>query len=1154
MKKLKLVAILAMVSFIFFMGCKKDDYKAIVGVCPLVNSTNPVNNATGVPLNKIITATFNEKMNPATFTQTSFTIQGATALKESTAVSGTVSFTDSTATLIPSSPLLPYTTYTGTIKSSVRDLMGNFLQEDYVWTFNTDASPTVSSTDPVNNGTGVVLDKIISATFSVPMDPLSITATTFTIKQGTTIITGTIVYNGITASFTPTIALTPNSIYTGTITTGAKNVAGTPLVSNFVWTFTTDLVPTVISTDPANNAIGVVLDKTVSVTFSVPMDPLTITSASFTLKQGTTSVAGVVSYSGSTASFIPSSPLNPNATYTGTITTGAKNVGGIQLANNYVWTFSTGLSPTVISTEPANNAIGVALDKTVKATYSEPMDPLTITSATFTLKQGTTIVAGEISYSGLTATFIPSSPLNPNATYTGTITTGAKNVGGIQLANNYVWTFTTGLPPTVISTDPTNNAIGVAPDKTVAATYSVPMDVLTITSSTFTLKQGTTSVAGVVSYSGSTAFFNPTIDLLPGAIYTATITKGAKNLSGTAIANNYVWTFTTAIAIPPTVISTDPLNNATNVSINKTVAATFSVSMDELTITSATFTLKQGTTSIAGLVSYSGSTAFFNPSVNLLPGTLYTATITTGAMNLDRTAMANNYVWTFTTSSDIVITPTVILTNPLNNATNVAFDKTVAAIFSVPMNVLTISSSTFTLKQGTTSIAGEVSYSGSTAFFNPTSDLLPGLLYTASITTGAKNLVGTPIENDYVWTFTTALTIPPSVISTDPINNEIDVVKYKRLAATFNMRMNSMTINSSTFTLKQGTTSISGSVYYASSVAYFQPDVLLSPGTTYTATITTGAKNMAGTPLENDYVWSFITISPNIQYSLILTAVNGIVSKNPNLLLYDYGTIVELTATPNPGYSFTSWSGDALGSVNPLIVTMDANKNISANFTEDTIIIINPANPLGVDLGSAGNFAILAGSGISNTGVTTHIVGDVGSFPTATINGLLPGNVDGILYTSADPLVDQAKLALTAAYNDAQSRSLNAISLPGQLGGLTFAPGLYVNSSTSGISGTGANGILTLDAGGDANAVWIFKMGSTLITDTGTSIVLAGGAQAKNIYWSVGSSATLGTNSIFYGNILADQSITLTTGATLHGRALTRIAAVTLDSSTIIKP
>jgi len=105
-----------------------------------------------------------------------------------------------------------------------------------------------------------------------------------------------------------------------------------------------------------------------------------------------------------------------------------------------------------------------------------------------------------------------------------------------------------------------------------------------------------------------------------------------------------------------------------------------------------------------------------------------------------------------------------------------------------------------------------------------------------------------------------------------------------------------------------------------------------------------------------------------------------------------------------------------------------------------------------------------------------------------------------------------------------------------------------------GFLGTGGIGFLTLDAQGNENAVWIFQIGSTLTTDPATSIVLAGGAKAENIFWIVGTSATLGTTSVFYGSILADQAITLNTGAILNGRALTRIAAVTLDASTITTP
>ena len=390
----------------------------------------------------------------------------------------------------------------------------------------------------------------------------------------------------------------------------------------------------------------------------------------------------------------------------------------------------------------------------------------------------------------------------------------------------------------------------------------------------------------------------------------------------------------------------------------------------------------------------------------------------------------------------------------------------------------------------------------------------------------------------------------PEVTLTDPIDGSINVVTSKRISATFNEAMNPTTININTFFVKKGVDLVQGSVLYTGLKATFVPTDLLEANTVYSATITRGAADPMGNVMKKDTTWSFTTVPPVVQFTVnlsILPLNSGTVTgAGP----YNTGANVTISATPFAGFEFVNWTegGLSVSTLDNYTFVLSTDRTLVANF--NAII----SGPPGIDLGSAGNFAILAGSGVSNTGVTTTIKGDVGSFPTATMNGLLSGNVDGLLYTVADPIVGIAKGHLTTAYNDAQARSLDAISLPGQLGGLTLAPGLYVNSSTSGISGTGANGILTLNAGGNPNAVWIFKMGSTLITDAGTSIVLAGGAKAKNIYWSVGTSATLGTNSIFFGNILADQSITLTTGASLTGRALTRIGAVTLDTNVVTKP
>ena len=202
-----------------------------------------------------------------------------------------------------------------------------------------------------------------------------------------------------------------------------------------------------------------------------------------------------------------------------------------------------------------------------------------------------------------------------------------------------------------------------------------------------------------------------------------------------------------------------------------------------------------------------------------------------------------------------------------------------------------------------------------------------------------------------------------------------------------------------------------------------------------------------------------------------------------------------------------------------------------------------------IDLGTAGTFAILAGSTVTNTGPSI-VTGDLGLSPGAAVVGFPPGILNGAMFTGVGSAAGQAKLDLAAAFADAAGRSTDAISLPGDLSGLVLYPGLYTNATSVMLSA----GTVTLDARGDVGALFVFQMGTTLTTGSSTQVLLSGGAQAANIYWQVGSSATLGTSSIFKGNILAQESITLTTRATMEGRALTQAAAVTLDNAVITVP
>jgi hypothetical protein len=206
-------------------------------------------------------------------------------------------------------------------------------------------------------------------------------------------------------------------------------------------------------------------------------------------------------------------------------------------------------------------------------------------------------------------------------------------------------------------------------------------------------------------------------------------------------------------------------------------------------------------------------------------------------------------------------------------------------------------------------------------------------------------------------------------------------------------------------------------------------------------------------------------------------------------------------------------------------------------------LIASAAQPT-VNLGTAASYAVLAGQGVTNTGPTV-IKGDLGTSPNPAVTGFPPGQVNGAIHT-ADAAALQAQSDLTTAYNDAAGRT-PVSTIATELGGQTLTPGVYnSNSGTFQITGT-----LTLNAQGNPNGVFIFQTASTLVTATSSDVRLLGGAQPCTVFWQIGSTATLGTDSTFTGTIMALTSIQVLTNVTLDGRVLARNGSVALDADTI---
>jgi len=613
-------------------------------------------------------------------------------------------------------------------------------------------------------------------------------------------------------------------------------------------------------------------------------------------------------------------------------------------------------------------------------------------------------------------------------------------------------------------------------------------------------------------------------------------------------------------AIAPTVTAVAPVNNGTGVPLNlQTIALAFSEPMAPITNASTiTVSCAVSCANPTGTVTLDASsinaTFALTPGTTLVPNMQYTVTVTGARSLVAGLPLVNPYVWQFKTGSSSDVTrPRVNLTVPATassgSTSGVQTNTAISAAFSEQMNPATLNAAGMMVSCAAPCVSpvGAVSYSvaNQTAVFTPAVALAPNTTYTATVNQSASDLAGNtlggnqaslPAASNYVWTFTTGpmagATANISVLSTNPVANALGQCPSTAVSATFSvpsgLRMDPATVNTSTFSMigpSSGSTPvIAASVVLDAAtgqIATFTPQSPLVSGGTYVVTIKSGANGVKDLAVPAD------TLAGDVSWNLTVGSASG-----SCLAPISLGSAA----------SFGTFGGSA-GMTNSGLLT-----------------VIN------------GN--------IGTTAVSTAVTGfhDAGPGCTYTETPLNAGTVNGNIDTAAPPPTSACSsegtattfAAATLARADALAAYNQMVALPGgpdpgagNLANLVLAPGVYTAASGSfRIQG----GNLTLDAQGNANAVWVFQMASTLtVGGPGAafpqSITLVNGAQAKNVFWQVGTAATInaGGGGTMVGTLIAQAGVPFstagnTTVVTLNGRVLSLGASVTLVNTVINVP
>jgi hypothetical protein len=887
---------------------------------PALTGTSPVSGDTNIPLNgnasggTPVVLQFSTPIDPIT-AQTGFSMESG-----SNPVPGNFSYStsDQTVTFTPVNPLAASTTYTVGYTTQITDTTGNPLSNPGSFSFTSGTSadtsgPSVVLVDPPSNASyGVGLNVTPHLTFSEPVNELTLPGALVLNYCDTTYYyycyyalpvpgTVTVAANRLSATFTPSAPLLPNTLYylylNGNETDIAGNYGGGS--NTYFYTGTSaDTNPTTVATiSPTNSQTGVPTNAQVIAVMGAQIDPTTITNSSITVKQGSNSIAGTVTLASDnvTLTFVPTSALTASKAYNVSVG-GFKDLEG-NTVTTFTSSFTTGTSSygsgsfTLVSTNPVSGATNVSVTSPVTFTMSNLIDPASVTpnSVEVYLYATYEIVAGTYSINGATVTFTPLTQY-PGNTGMGMYVYGLTDEAG-NTAYNSGGTFTTAntvdkTPPTV-TISPANGATNVGINAQVILTFSKSINTSTINANTLALFSGGTTV----SYSQSISQDNRTIVVTPsngysawtsGATIAVELSSGIQDLSGNALAPiSSLFTLTTSLpGSAPSEISMRP-GSGSNVPANTVITLFTSAPMNPSSITGALHVTDNGVVVSGGVQLFSNAQAIeFTPSAPFGAGDLIQVFLDSTATSADGVPLSSFPGQFYVAGSLANTTAQVQAVNPIYQATNVPLNTIIQVQYNQALASGTINSTNVTLYDNTAGVylTPTLSLVGNGQVINiaPTSNLTAGDYFTVSISNGVTNTDGLAVQsyNLYFTAGTAADTVAPKITSLAPTNNSTNIGTNTLVSVNFNKAINPISVTGSTIQVTAGsTTEVPSSITFSPDYTRVSitPEAPLPPSTQITVTIN-GVTSEAGVSVAKTTTTFTTAAQPNFNGPYVIAS------------------------------------------------------------------------------------------------------------------------------------------------------------------------------------------------------------------------------------------------------------------------------------------